>query len=351
MLSLPDIQMENVVIHKVGNKLRQEGLVFSKSCIQVLDEEIQQLLFQYLLSPFQKIKTINRFSHTTDIRFNEVYMYVSQVFDSRDSFLEQSENIARHLYEKSLHPRIKGGEFYMVYFRNFQFNDVVTDAVGMFRTENKETYLKVVDREDSFGVEYDNGININALDKGCLVLNIDGEIGYKVLIVDAHGKGANEARYWREDFLRVETIQTEDAITQSCMEMVGRFVNEKIVEEEKIKPVELKSKAVQFFEENDTFEMSRFEEEVLQEPTYIEAFREYRDQYQETSGTEPPDQFHISHASVQATKKKIRSVIKLDTFFDIYLRTHNPRNLQYIERGHDDAKGMNYYKIYFNREN
>ncbi|WAH36254.1 nucleoid-associated protein [Alicyclobacillus dauci] len=351
MLNFAAVNMERLVIHRVGNKANEEELLCSNAIVKIDDEQVQQLLFKYLLQPFRKNENINRFSHSTDIRFNEIYMYITQVFQDPNTFLEQSKNIARHLYENSTHPRIKGGEFYMAYLHNVEDGDIITDAIGLFRTENKETYLKVVERSDAFNVVSDSGINIKALDKGCLVLNTNAEQGYKVYVVDSHSKAANEARYWKDDFLRIEPARPEDAITRDYIEMVGQFVTDEIVDENKIKPVELRSRTLQFFEDNPKFEMSRFEEEVLQEPTYIESFRAYSGQYQEEHAMEPPTEFQISPSSVKSAKRRMKSVIKLDKLVDIYVRSHDPQDLKHIERGHDSAKNMNYYKIYFTDEN
>jgi hypothetical protein len=41
-----------------------------------------------------------------------------------------------------------------------------------------------------------------------------------------------------------------------------------------------------------------------------------------------------------------KSVLKLDKNFHIYVHG----NRQLIERGYDDEKGMNYYKVFFNNE-
>lgn len=352
MLDFSNAHTKSLIIHRVGNKLRQEGLVFSKSLVQIDDELVQQLLFQYLINPFRRNDNLNRFSHGTDIRFNEVYMYLSQIFKDPDSFLEQSTNVARHLYESSTHPRIKGSEFYMVYLNNVRYGDVVTDAIGMFRTENKETYLKVLDGATSFNVVCDTGININTLDKGCLVLNVETEDGFRVFVVDAHSKLSSEARYWRDDFLSIIPIQTEDVLTKEYIEMVGHFVSEKIDDSEnKIKSAQIRSKAVKFFEDNTTFDAARFEGEVLGDDNEIKTFRDYKEQYQEVNSIDPPpEQFTISQSSVKAVKRRMRSVIKLDQLADIYIRSHDPLQLKNIERGRDSHRNMNYYKIYFKDE-
>lgn len=68
------------------------------------------------------------------------------------------------------------------------------DAVGLFKSENKDTFLKVYPSGDGFEIESQQGVNINKLDKGALIFNTDKENGYIVAIVDNTNKGA-EAHY------------------------------------------------------------------------------------------------------------------------------------------------------------
>lgn len=58
------------------------------------------------------------FFHETNIGLNEVYTYVKSIFDSENSFLEQSKNIATHLHSASQHPNIKNGELFIGLFEN-----------------------------------------------------------------------------------------------------------------------------------------------------------------------------------------------------------------------------------------
>lgn len=351
MIDSSNIHMDEVVIHRVGNKSRQEDVVVSNDRIRIHNEEAQQLLFQYLLSPFAKVKTINHFVHPTNLKFNEVYSFVRDIFVDKSAFLSQSQNIARHLYEKSIHPRIKGGEFYMAYLTNVSYGEVVVDAIGMFRTENKETYLKVMEQSESFEIEYDQGINVNALDKGCLVLNLDAEDGYKVLVVDAHGKGANEARYWKDEFLQVEVAKTPEALVKTYAKVLDEFVTTQFGEDEdRIKPALFRTRAIQYFEEKDTFDRSEFENEVISEPEKIVSFRNFQMNHADLGEQGPPETFEIPRSSVKVVKSKMKSVIKLDTDVDIYLRNESVENLQFIEQGDDEQKNMKYYKIYYNSE-
>jgi len=85
------------------------------------------------------------------------------------------------------------------------------DAVGLFKSENKDTYLKVEPVMEGYEIESRQGININKLDKGCLVFNTDKENGYVLSIVDNTNKG-NEAQYWKDDFLSVLILNSVETV-------------------------------------------------------------------------------------------------------------------------------------------
>lgn len=139
---------------------------------------------------------------------NEVFTCVSKIFDDPEILLEQSVNLAKHLYEQSVHPKIKSGEFYVVYFKNCMIDGNTVDAIGLFKSENKEIFLQIHTANDGFEIESQQGININKLDKGCLIFNTDKENGYVVAVVDNTNKGV-DAHYWIDDFLHVRQRQDE----------------------------------------------------------------------------------------------------------------------------------------------
>jgi len=56
--------------------------------------------------------------------------------------------------------------------------------------------------------------------------------------------------------------------------------------------------------------------------------------------------FDISRAAVKKQSRVFKSVLKLDKNFHIYIHG----NKELIEKGFDDDKSMNYYKVYFKEE-
>ena len=143
--------IKKINVHKVGNKLNDENIYFSKSNIEI-DESINALLMNYYLSPFQSPEYFNLY-HDIDINMNEVFVCASAIFANPETLLEQSVHLAKHLYEQSTHPKIKGGEFYTVYFKDCIIDGETVDAVGLFKSENKDTFLKVYPKGDGFEIE------------------------------------------------------------------------------------------------------------------------------------------------------------------------------------------------------
>ncbi|MDR2912514.1 MAG: nucleoid-associated protein [Alistipes sp.] len=310
-----------------------------------IDDKTMSDLTNYFTASFKASVYFN-FTHEADITLNEVYVYASKIFDSPEALHEQSVNLAKHLYEQSNHPKIKGGEFYVVYFKDCIVDGETVDAVGLFKSENKDTFLKVYPAGDGFEIESQQGININKLDKGCLIFNTDRENGYVVAIVDNTNKGA-EAQYWIDDFLHVRQRRDEYYNTQNLLSMTKNFVTHELpnhFEVSKADQVDLLNKSVKFFKEKDTFDMDEFANEVIAQPEVIDSFNRYRDEYARDRDIEFSDSFTISDSAVKKQARVFKSVIKLDKNFHIYV--HGDRNL--IEQGEDD-KGK-FYKVYYKEE-
>lgn len=343
----PDFtKIEGIVLHKIGIKLNEEGIRYSKSPIRT-DETINELLLKYFFSPFKQSEYYNLY-HDTDLNLNEIYSYVSNIFADTAELHEQSVNIAKHLYEQSVHPKIKSGEMYVVYFKDCMLDGENMDAVGIFKSENRETYLKVYPSGDGFEIDSEAGININKLDKGCLIFNTEKENGYVVAVVDNLSKGS-EAQYWMDNFLHLRIRQDEFHNTREVLNMCKSFVVETMPKEydvSKADQADLLNQSMQFFKENETFEFDDFAENVMKQPEVIESFKQFKSFYEDEKELKIADSFDISEEAVKKQARVMKSVIKLDKNFHIYI--HGKREL--IEKGYEDENKMHFYKLYFKEE-
>ncbi len=218
----------------------------------------------------------------------------------------------------------------------------------MFKSENKDTFIKVCPSENIFSIEKQEGISINKLDKGCLIFNIEKENGYVVAVVDNTGKGS-DAQYWIEDFLHVRPRKDEYYNTQNVLSLTKNFIVKELpkqFEVSKAAQVELLSKYGKFFKEKENFSIEEFTDEVIAQPELVETFTKYKEEYQKKHEVEIADNFTISESAVKKLSRAFKSVIKLDKNFHIYVHGNN----QYIKRGYDEKTGMYYYQLFFKEE-
>ncbi|MCH5599193.1 nucleoid-associated protein [Niabella ginsengisoli] len=334
----------HICVHKVGNQSEEEYLTLSKKELAI-DPEVKDLLAAYFIKPFKSEEYFQLF-HDSDLALNEVYTYISAIFDKPEQTLTQSKHLAQHLYNQSTHPNIKGGEFYVVYFKDCILDGETLDAVGLFKSENKETFLKILLQEDAFDIESEEGININKLDKGCIIYNKEREQGYVVSVVDNTNKSA-EARYWTDEFLHIRQRQDQYYNTDNTMALYKNYVVKQLPEEynvTKADQADLLNRTLSFFKEKQHFDQESFNEEVLHHKEYIDSFGRFKQEYANERDLEIADNFSISPAAVKRQNRSYKSIIKLDKNFHIYIHGDRSR----IEHGEDD-KGR-FYKLYFNTE-
>lgn len=349
--------IQTVALHKIGNKATEEGIVLSEQPLQ-LTEQLQDLLVRYFLSPF-KVEVYYHLYHEERLEMNEIYKHCSVIFADPDQLMEESRAIARHLYNQSIHPNIKGGEIYVVFFHDVMFNGELMDAIGLFKSENKESFIKVMHGNEEwsrqegaesamadFHLEVHQGININKLDKGALIFNSEEDKGYVVSVVDQTNRSM-DAAYWRDGFLHIQQRQDEYYNTHEAMRAYKQFVTDELPQQyevTKADQADLLNKSVDFFKKNDQFDMDDFARDVLQQPEVIDSFQQFRQQYEQENEVQIPNQFDINDNAVKKQARAFKSVIKLDKNFHIYV--HGDRQL--IEQG-EDERGK-YYKVYYKEE-
>lgn len=350
MISSFEAKLEHLSIHRAGNKLNDEGMVLSEHPVAFADELLPQLLMQYFVMPFDKVSEIYRLFHANDeLSLNEVYHFASAIFENPDTFHENSIQLAKHLYESSNHPKIKAGELYVVYFGDLQIEGELHEAIGLFKSENKETYLKVYPKAEGFEMSYEeDAININKLDKGAIIFNTEKEEGYKVAVIDNTNR-SQEAVYWKDDFLKLKVRNDNYHQTNTVLGVYKNYVTQQIDEEfeiSKADKIDLLNRSMKYFKEKESFDLDEFSNEVIGNEQGIASFLKYKSNFEEEFETPIPDSFDISGAAVKKQQRVYKSVLKLDKNFHIYI--HGDKDL--IEKGFDEDKGMNFYKVYFKDE-
>ncbi len=343
-IALSTIQL--VSVHHVGNPSSGEDLLISEAPLEHFDDKLHPLVRTYFLSNFTTPEFYKFTFSNEDFTLNPIFKFASDIFGNKETFHENSINLAKHLYEATQHPNIKKGDLYIAYINNIAVDGVATEAVGIFKSENKEPFLKLKAWANQFDLAADEGINIKKLDKGCLIFNLESESGYKILMVD---NGKTDAQFWKHDFLNIAPVSDAFHHTQNFMNLTKQYASEQIREDfsvSKADQIDLLNRSIDFFKSKEQFSQVEYETEVLRDPDVIESFRGFGKNFMDTNELDPADNFEISVQAVKQQARIFKSILKLDKNFHIYI--HGSREL--IEKGFDEAVGKHYYKLYFDQE-
>ncbi len=346
MFYFDDSELEKLIVHHVGNKNENESIYLSETEIDI-DEDLKAVLVSYFFNSFKDMIFHQFFGETLDE--NKVFQSATQIFDDADNLIQESKKIANHLFDQSYHPNIKSGELYVAIFRNCLVEDELVDAVGIFKSETKQPFLKVFPQNENMQITHDKGVNINKIDKACLIFNTEKEQGYKVAIVDVSGK-SKEAHYWKDDFLTIEKRKDDYYQTQNYIGICKGFVKDVFNGEngvERADQIDMLNKSADYFKDNKEFDIKDFEDKVIENDEVIQAFQEYTEKVASDNDLEISDSFGISETAVKKSRAQFKSVLKLDKNFHIYI--HGDRKK--IVKGFDQSSGMNYYQVFFDKEN
>lgn len=348
MLIFADSKIEDIAVHRVGNKAQDEFYILSDQSLDLdeLDDETQAYLMRFFTDPFNKSPRVFRLFHNNgDLNLNEVYHHANWIF--RGDFVLSTQDLAKRLYEVSNHPKIKAGEFYTVKFSNVMFEGEEIEALALFKVDCKESYLDANPQDGSYQLKLVNGVGLGKIDKAAIILNCESEHGYKVIL--AENAKTLDASFWRDEFLQVEQRNDSNLQTTVTMNAFKSFVTDRLDERfelEKVDKIDLLNKGMAYFKEHESFNEQEFCETVLQNADAIAMYKDFSQAMAEDQRIEIPKSFEISDAVLKKNKNAFKSVIKLDKNAHIYL--HGKRD--FIEKGFDEEKGMNFYKVFFQNE-
>ena len=339
--------LQSVAAHIIGNQHDNEDIIYSSAAVNVEDQTLNETLKSYFLKSFKEPEYFCFSFPTGELELNPVYNFCANIFDDPSCLHEQSVKIARHLYEKSKHPNIKSGELFVAYFSQILADDTVCDAIAIFKSENKNQFLKLQQDKHTFILSHDTGTDTTTVDKACLIFNTDRDEGFKICNID-HSNRYKDAQYWREEFLMISPVHDDFQNTKNYIRATKDFIKDRMSKEfdtDKAEEASVMRRSQDYFKHNEKFDIVEYEERVFKDGKVIEAFQDYKSEYESTKATSLDDRFDISDYAVKKHARVFKSIIKLDKNFHIYV--HGDKNK--ILKGTDDD-GKKYYILYYEEE-
>lgn len=347
MINRLEGHLHGMCIHQIGSAAEDEGIKLSNTIIEPESEELSETMMKYFFDNFKDPEFFQFTFSSGEVELNPVYNYAANIFDDPSSILEQSVKIARHLYEKSTHPNIKAGDLLVAYVSDILIDDEMVNAIAIFKSESKDAFLRLDHSDGQYSIDLENGVNIEKLDKACLIFETERAEGLKLCIVDKSNRN-KEALYWRDDFLNVKSREDNYHATTQYISLTKSYIKERLQHDDnatKIDEAEIMHRSKEYLKHVETFDRSEFEDQVFRSEPMKVAFQEYSDDFEAERQVKLQDNFEISSFAVQKKTKSFRSVIKLDKNFHVYV--HGDRSK--IERI-VDADGNKYYKLHFETE-
>lgn len=345
MLNFTNAKILKTIIHFVGNKNSSENILLSENIIKI-DKDIEAILLTAFVSPFKNAES-NDFDHAVNIKHNIMFDLCKNIFKNPElNFVQTSKDITKVLYDCSTHHNIKSGELCIIYFSQVIYNDISTNAIGIFKSENKESFLRYYQKGNGYDIVKDQGVNLNKIDKGCLIIDTNNELNYSVLSIDnSHN---NSIQYWKEDFLNIKPSLDGYHFTKDFLSLTKDFVSKQFPEEfeiTKTDQIDYLNKSVEYFKSNTIFNRQEFEKEIFHDKNVINSFRTFSDKFHPNTELDLIENFEISPQAVKRQAKFFKNILKLDKNFHIYI--HGDKEL--IEHG-VEKDGRKFYKIYYNNE-
>lgn len=301
----------------------------------------QDFLKDFFIKPFVREKNEFSFVHTIDLKYNVVYNTVIDIYNGGD-FVKNSISLFKHLDSVSTAPTIKDGDIFIVKITDIIVDNAYCDAVGIFKIETKKEFIETyIDPQGNINISVKSGYTPQKIDKACIVVFTDNmPIG---LIIDK----SKDSRFWRQDFLGMATKATSYSQSKTLTNLMERFVQEKLSKDSmcsKSEQVEIVNKYADIVSNSDTVNIRDLEKEIFQDKELFGIFEDYRKIYEERENVKLSNKFAIDKKALNFSKK-IRK-IKLDDTVELYLM----KTGSFIERGFDEKRQKNFYKLYFDKE-
>ncbi|MBQ3580997.1 MAG: nucleoid-associated protein [Bacteroidales bacterium] len=330
-------KIKAAVVQRVGNKSNDDGVSFSDSLCQM--DGVEEHLLSLINSSF-RFDDWKQFFFIDGLELNPTYRFVSKIFNDESCLVKQANNLARHLYEQSIHPNIKIGEFYVVLLESCEIDGVETNAIGLFKSEVMETVLTVKMEKNHLVLSPEMGMSLKKLEKGCIVFNVDKENGYKVTVVD-NTSSKIDAHYWADNFLHVRDCNDDYHQTAKLVDMFTGFVQLQ-KEESAIDSAITAKKTVELLKSEEVLQVDELANRICDSVEQKKAFETYRQAYEEEHGSFNDAVNVVAKAANRKPVAKM-NILKLGKDFEVKIINPNAD----IIAGKDNLKGKNYYTLYY----
>jgi len=351
MLDISYATIKKTYMAWVGNKGRYEGVKLPTMTLKA-DVVVDEMLLTSMLKPYHK-KSQNFYLSETDERGNDVKMVVSKIFEQDnegDGIHRYATVLSNLLYEVMEISKANGGEFIVALFDEIVFEGEPVRALGLWKVNSQSNFIipSIMAGSSSF-MDVVHAIDINKTELSALILNIEEDEGYRVLVVDTLTK-PGERSMWKDEFLRLKPLEDDYYFTSHRMAATHEYVVDKMKKYSLTRPerISLLVKIGDYFHDNEEFEEGDFLHQIFPEDDDRgEQYLDFIQQYGKAYAVSMNSAFTIDSLAKKENAKLFRVSLKLDKNFNLAVKSSRQ---DLLERGIDQETGKQFYKVYYDEE-
>ena len=276
MLDFSTTRLSRFAATWVGNKKRYEGVVIPKQTLVPLHDVAEELLIPAFLKPFEKSEEYFYFHHEEDVSHHQVYQRCMAIFQDPETLSTEAAQLAQLLYQHCENAKVQGGEFFIAYFEDLLLQGEAVNAIGFWKIQSKDSFLKTERSAESFILNVIEGIPTGKPEVAALIFQLDETEGYRVCAIDTVSK-KDERSFWKDEFLRLRPIEDNYFNTRHYISLASEFITQKAPFKfglDRTATIDTLNRSGDYFKDNDEFEVNDFAKTMFPEEEQQEAFKE-----------------------------------------------------------------------------
>jgi hypothetical protein len=332
--------LSEISIHKTGPG--KDDLELSPEPIELLEEHEVRRLTSDLLKGFE-MEAVYKFSEPDEYNGNNPKILIEDFFYHDKRFHELSEHLAREWtrLQSDFNDSI---ELIICHFHDIYLNGEVSPGIGIFVIRSKENFLQIYRNGSHVSLGFSEGVNLKKITE-CVLILPGSDCTSSRLFFKKNGYDSSD-RFFTQQFLKAKPTQNNYLNTSYHLNLLKAYVDEQMTGEGSLEKIDRLNRSKEYFNNHEHYDRKEFESAIFENPEHIASFERFRNQYALDKEIPIIDEFDISSNAVKKHFPRIRSVIKLDKNFHIYVHG----NRQNIIRGYDPDRGKYFYQIFFDEE-
>jgi hypothetical protein len=340
MKSVPQPSISNISIHKINETAE---IMFGRVPNLLMEGTENHILARVLLKGFNRDAPY-RFSKQKNGEIPALENIVNELSGNKDEFINFSMGIARE-WAANYHDEPGEHDLILCQFLNIQTGDEINTAYGIFYIDTLEKFLQVIRTNNEISIQLNEGINLKKINDCALMIpGLNGKPAELFFKQPDYGYKKDLFTY---RFLKATPVHNNFYNTASHLDILKAYVDHELEDEAPLDKIEKISRSADYFTSHDHFDQNEYDTAIFEDSDHKAAFDRFREQYAMDNDIRIVDEFEISPTAVKKNFRRIRSVIKLDRNFHVYVHG----NRENIIRGYDAERGKHFYQLFFDEEN